>query len=147
MVFFIFHSLFVSSFLVFSFSSKAIYNLKTDKEGLPKKVESKHWLLVTQGCHSCSEVLTELTKFCSGKKPSSSKIGFFATGRSASALLNKLEDFKTGYEFFSGSPNEFYETYKLQASPSLRIKNKGKIIVGKRKILGFLKKDSNFCSA
>lgn len=147
MFFFLFRYLFVFPFLFFSFYSGAIYNLKTNKEGLPKKAENKHWLLVAQGCHSCSEVLTELKKFCSGKKPSSSKIGFFATGNSVPAMLKKLEDFKADYEIFSGSPNEFYETYKLQASPGLKIKNKEKAVFGKNKILKFLKKDSDFCSA
>ena len=129
------------------FSSGAIYNLKTNKEGQPKEAEKKYWLLVAQGCHSCSEVLKELTTFCAGKKPSASKIGFFATGRSPKALLKKLEAFKTGYEIFSGSPNEFYEAYKIQASPSLKIKGKKKAVAGKSPILKFLKKDSDFCSA
>ena len=137
------------SFLVvffFSFSSGAIYNLKTNKEGLPKEVAKKHWLLVTQACHSCSEVLTELEKICSGKKPSSSQIGFFAVGRSPSKLLKKLQAFQVDYEIFSGSYNEFYQAYKLQASPGLKIKGKEKSISGKSQILKFLKKDSNFCS-
>ena len=143
---FIFRSLFFGVFLVFSFFSGAIYNLKTNKGGLPEAADSKYWLLVSQGCHSCSELLTELGKFCSGKKPSSSKIGFFVIGANTSALLKKLEDFKEGYEIFSGSPNEFYETYKLLGSPSLKIKNKEKTVTGKDKILAFLKRDSDFCS-
>ena len=146
MLFSISHFLSMSFFLLFSFSSGAIYNLKTNKEGLPKEVDKKHWLLVTQGCHSCSEVLTELDKFCSGKKPSPTQIGFFATGRSPEALLKKLKAFKGNYEIFSGSPNEFYETYKIQGSPSLKIKGKKEAVGGKKSIIKFLKKDSGFCS-
>ena len=146
MFFFVFRSFLLGVFLLFSFFSGAIYNLKTNKGGLPETAESKHWLLVSQGCHSCSELLTELKEFCSGTKPSSSKIGFFAVGANTSALLKKLDDFKEDYEIFSGSPNEFYETYKLLGSPSLKIKNKKKIVSGKDKILTFLKKDSDFCS-
>ena len=131
-------------FVLFSLPSGAIYNLKNNKEGLPKK--AKHWLLVAQGCHSCSELLTKLKTFCSGKKPSPSQIGFFATGPSPKALLKKLADFKAGYEIFSGSPNEFYETYKIMASPSLKIKGQAKSVMGKEPILKFLKKDTNFCS-
>ena len=131
--------------LFFSFSSGAIYNLKTNKEGQPKKAEKKHWLLVAQGCHSCSEVLTELKQFCSGKKPSSSQIGFFVTGSSSEAMLKKLNNFKKDYEIFSGSPNEFYESYKIQGTPSLKIRGKEKSIAGKHQILKFLKKDSHFC--
>ena len=132
--------------LFFSVSSEAIYNIKTNTEGLPDKVENKHWLLVAQGCHSCSEVLMELKTFCSSRKPSPSQIGFFATGPSAKALLKKLEDFKADYEIFSGSPNEFYETYKIMGSPSLKIKSKSKSVSGKNKILKFLKKDSHICA-
>lgn len=132
-------------FLFFSFNAGAIYNLKTKTEKFPKKPLNKHWLLVAQGCHSCSELLTQLKSFCSGKKPSASKIGFFVTGSSPEAMLKKLKDFKADYEIFSGSPNEFYETYKLMGSPSLRIKNKEKSVVGKGQILNFLKKDSSFC--
>lgn len=137
----------MSFFILFSFSGGAIYNLKTNKEGQPKEFEKKHWLLVAQGCHSCSEVLTELNQICSGKKPSPAQIGFFATGRSPEALLKKLKDFKASYEIFSGSPNEFYETYKIQGSPSLKIKGKKKTVAGKESIIKFLKKDSEFCSA
>ena len=147
MFFFSIRFLFLNLFLFFSFSSGAIYNLKTNTGGLPKEAEKKHWLLVSQGCHSCSEVLTELKKFCSDKKPSPSKIGFFAIGKSSEALLKKLEDFKADYEIFSGSSNEFYQTYQLLASPSLKIKAKEKTVVGKSKILEVLKKDSDFCSA
>ena len=142
----IFHSLFIGVFLLFSFVSGAIYNLKTNKGGLPENAESKYWLLVSQGCHTCSELLTELKTICAGKRPSSSKIGFFAVGANTSVLLKKLEDFKEDYEIFSGSPNEFYETYKLLGSPSLKIKNTKKTVVGKEKILAFLRKDSDFCS-
>ena len=132
--------------LLFPFPGKAIYNLKSNKGGTPENIEAKHWLLVAQGCHSCLEVLSELTKICSNKKPSPSKIGFFATGSDPSALLKKLEDFKESYEIFSGSPNEFYQTYNMMGSPSLKIKDKKKVIVGKKKLLDFLKKDSDFCS-
>ena len=137
---------FLLNFLIFfSFSSGAIYNLKTNKEGRPEKSEKKHWLLVAQGCYSCSEVLTELKQFCSGRKPSSSQIGFFVMGSSPEAMLKKLSDFKKDYEIFSGSPNEFYESYRIQGSPSLKVKGKGKSIMGKHQILKFLKKDSHFC--
>ena len=61
-------------------------------------------------------------------------------------MLKKIKGFNLGYEVFSGSPNEFYETYKIQGSPSLRIKGKAKSIAGKTPILKFLKKDSSFCS-
>lgn len=125
---------------------EAIYNLKNNQGGEPKNVESKHWLLVAQGCHTCSEVLSELTKLCSNKKPSPSKIGFFATGSNPSALLKKLKDFEESYEIFSGSPNEFYQAYNMMGTPGLKIKNKKKVIFGKKKILDFLKKDSDFCS-
>ena len=134
---------FVLSF--FSFSSVAIYNLKTNKETQPK-VNGKNWILVAQGCHSCSELLTALTTFCKGKKPNPAQIGFFVTGSSLPAMFEKLKDFKESYEIFSGSPNEFYESYKLMGSPSLRSKNE-KIIVGKNSILQYLKKDSQFCSS
>ncbi len=146
-MFYLFRFLLVWCFFILPFPSEAIYNLKTKKEELPANAENKHWLLVSQGCHSCSEVLTELTKFCSGKKPSPSKIGFFATGQSIPAMQKKLKDFESGYQMFSGSPNEFYETYKLLATPSLKIKGKNKAVVGKDKILEFLKKDTHFCSA
>ena len=133
------------SFLCFSFSSGAIYNLKTNKSAQPK-TGAKHWILVAQGCHSCSELLTELKTFCKGSKPKSSQLGFFVTGVSPSAMLKKLEDFKADYEIFSGSPNEFYESYQIMGSPSLKAKNK-KNILGKNKILKFLKKDFQFCSS
>ena len=139
--------LFFSFFLLFPFYGKAIYNLKSNKSGSPQNIEAKHWLLVSQGCHSCSELLSELTKICSNQKPAISKIGFFATGSDPSALLKKLEDFKDSYEIFSGSPNEFYQSYNMTGSPSLKMKNKKKVIVGKKKILKFLKKDSDFCPA
>lgn len=145
-LFMFFRFLLIGFFLLFSFSSLAIYNLKSNKEALPKTIGSKHWLLVAQGCHSCAELLTDLKTICSGKKPSSSRIGFFAIGSSPKALLNKLKDFNTGYEIFSGSANEFYETYKIMGSPSLKIKAKAKSVSGKDKILSFLKKDSSFCS-
>ena len=132
-------------FLCFSFSSSAIYNMKTNKEEKPK-IGVKHWLLVAQGCHSCSELLNSLKTFCKGKKPSSSQLGFFVTGSSLQAMFKKLEDFKESYEIFSGSPNEFYESYKLMGSPSLRAKDK-KIVMGKDKILQYLKKDSQLCSS
>ena len=143
---FAFRFLFVGIFFLFSSFSEAIFNLETKKEGLPANSESKYWLLVSQGCHSCSQVLTELKRFCSGKKPPSSNIGFFAIG-SISAISKKLEDFKGDYEIFLGSTNEFHESYRLVGSPSLKIKNKRKAVVGKDKILKFLKKDSEFCSA
>ena len=127
------------------FSSSALYNFKTNEEAVPK-VNSKNWILVAQGCHSCSELLSSLKTFCSGKKPDSSKLGFFITGSSPPAMFKKLADFKKNYEIFSGSPNEFYAAYQLMGSPSLRAKNK-KIIVGKDKILKYLKKDSQFCSS
>lgn len=130
----------------FSLSSGAIYNLKTNTGAKPQNVEKKYWLLVAQGCHSCTEVLKQLEAFCSGKKPTPSKIGFFVTGNSTSTMLKKLEKFKSDYEIFSGSPNEFYESYQITGSPSLRIKNKNKSVSGKDKILKFLKKDSNFCT-
>ena len=73
---FLFRLLYISVFLLFSFSSLAIYDLKTNKETSPKEPLKKHWLLVAESCHSCSELLVELNTFCSGKKPSSSQIGF-----------------------------------------------------------------------
>ena len=140
-----FRCLFVLIFLFFALSSNAIYNFKTNEEAVPK-INSKNWILVAQGCHSCSELLNSLKTFCSGKKPDSSKLGFFITGSSAPAMFKKLADFKASYEIFSGSPNEFYAAYQIMGSPSLRAKN-NKIIVGKDKILKYLKKDSQFCSA
>ena len=139
-----FRFVFFMSFFCFSFSSSAIYNLKTNKEAQPK-IGGKHWILVAQGCHSCSELLKELKTFCKGKKPSSSQLGFLVTGSSSSAMLKKLQDFKKDYEIFSGSPNEFYESYKVMGSPSLKAKN-NKVVLGKDSILRFLKKDSQFCS-
>ena len=133
------------SLLFFSFSSGAIYNLKKNTESQPK-TGTKNWILVAQGCHSCTELLTELKSFCKGKKPKPSQVGFFVTGSSSSAMLKKLENFKEDYEIFSGSPNEFYESYQLMGSPSLKTKSK-KNILGKNKILSFLKKDSQFCSS
>ena len=133
------------SFLCFTFSSSAIYNLKTNKEVQPK-IDSKNWILVAQGCHSCSELLNSLKIFCKGKKPSPSQVGFLITGSNTSSMFKKLKDFKESYEIFSGSPNEFYESYQLMGSPSLKVKNK-KIVMGKDKILQFLKKDTQFCSS
>ena len=133
------------SCLFVSFSPQAIYNLKTNKEVQPK-ISGKNWILVAQGCHSCSELLSSLKTFCKGKKPKSSQLGFFVTGSSLPAMLKKLKDFQADYEVFSGSPNEFYENYKLMGSPSLKAKNK-KTLSGKDKILKFLKEDSQFCSS
>ena len=137
--------LFISSFLFFAYSSSAVYNFKTNEEATPN-INSKNWILVAQGCHSCSELLNSLKTFCSGKKPKPSNLGFFVTGSSPSAMSKKLVDYKANYEIFSGSPNEFYQSYKIMGSPSLRAKNK-KIIVGKDKILKYLKKDAQFCSS
>ena len=133
------------SFFCFSFPSSAIYNLKTNKEAQPK-IGAKHWILVAQGCHSCSELLKDLKTFCKGKKPSSAQVGFFVTGSSSSVMLKKLKDFKEDYEIFSGSPNEFYESYKVMGSPSLKAKN-NKVVLGKGPVLQFLKKDDQFCSS
>ena len=142
---FYFRTLFLAVFFFFAWTSLAIYNPKTNTEEKPK-VNEKHWVLVAQGCHSCSELLTELTRFCSNQKPFTSKIGFFATGPSPSALLKKLKSFKN-YDIFFGTPKEFYQAYRLQGSPSLLEKgNTKKILVGKDKILSFLKKDKAFCS-
>ena len=138
--------IFLVSLFCFPFFGGAIYNLKTNKAGQPQKFEKKHWLLVSQGCHSCAELLLKLESICSGKKPSIDKIGFFTTGRSPEALLKKLESFKVGYEIFAGSPNEFYETYQILGSPSLKLKGGQKVVAGKDPILKFLKKDSSFCS-
>ncbi|MCY4321215.1 MAG: hypothetical protein OXC37_02250 [Bdellovibrionaceae bacterium] len=130
-------------FLFLSFSSNAVYNLKTNKEAEPK-IGEKHWILVAQACHSCDEVLKSLNTFCEGKKPQSLKVGFFITGSSQSKMIDKLNNFKTDYEIFSGSPNEFSQNYKLGGAPALRSKD-NKIVYGKAKILEFLKKDSQFC--
>ena len=127
-----------------SIPSHAIFNMKTNKEALPK-TGAKHWILVAQGCHSCSELLSSLETFCNGKKPKPLQAGFFVTGSNLQAMLKKLKSFKSNYEIFSGSPNEFYESYQLMGSPSLKAKN-NKNVVGKDKILQFLKKDSQFCS-
>ena len=133
------------SFLCCVFSASAIYNFKTNQPAQPK-IDSKNWILVAQGCHSCSELLNSLKTFCKGKKPNPSQVGFFITGSNTSSMIKKLKDFKEGYEIFSGSPNEFYESYKLMGSPSLKAKNK-KVVLGKDKILQFLKKDAQFCSS
>ena len=119
--------------------------MKTNKETQPK-IGEKNWILVAQGCHSCSELLSSLKTFCKGKQPKPSQIGFFITGASRTAMFKKLKDFKENYEIFSGSPNEFYESYKLMGSPSLKAKNQ-KMVSGKEKILQYLKKDSQFCSS
>ena len=133
--------------LFFAFSSGAIFNLETNQKGAPEKVESRHWLFVAQGCHSCSEVLASLEKICSGKKPNPSKIGFFIIGSSADAMKKKLKSWGKGYETFSGSPGEFHKTYQLFASPSLRVKETEKIVSGKNQILDFLKKDPSLSCA
>ena len=130
--------------LFFPFSGKTIYNLKTSQENLPD-TKAKHWLLLSQSCHSCAELIVRLETFCAGKKPSPSQIGFWAIGSSPSALLKKLKSFKSDYEIFSGSPNEFYETYKVMGAPSLKIKGKAQSIRGKGPILKYLTKAPGFC--
>lgn len=137
----------LSLLMFFSFSSLAIYNLKTSKEGRPESETNKHWLLVSEGCHSCSEVLTGLETFCSGNKPPISQIGFFVTGRTLAGMKKKLSAFKADYEIFSGSPNEFYQAYQMQATPSLKIRAKNKSVSGSDKILTYLKKDDSFCQS
>ena len=131
--------------LTFVLPSQAIYNIKTHKEGAPAEVLNKHWLLVSEGCHSCDKVLKKLTMFCKGKKPPVSQIGFFVTGRNEAKMLEKLKDYKEGYDIFSGSPSEFYTSYNLQASPSLLIKKTGKTALGETGIVKALTKDSKFC--
>ena len=133
-------------FFCFSFNSLSIYDLKTNTGGLPKHVEAKHWILVSQACQPCAELLEALKSFCAGKKPAPARLGFFATGPNPKELLKKLKDFKTDYEIFSGSANEFYQTYQILGAPSLKIKAKNKNITGKNQILKFLKTDSQFCS-
>ena len=142
----LFRVVFLPAFVFFSFSSLAIYDLQTKEESFPKNVEGKNWLLVSQGCHSCSQVLSELKGFCSGKKPSSSKIGFFAIGDNPSALLKKLDGFVSDYEIFAGTPGEFYQAYNLQGTPGLKPKGQNKKpVMGKSQILSALKEDTDFC--
>ena len=128
----------------FCSSGFAIYNLKTVKEASPPS--DRHWLLISEGCHSCSELIGKLNSFCSGKKPASSKIGFFVIGSGLKPLMKKLKSFKTGYLIFAGSSNEFYQAYQMMGTPSLRAKGKKKPIYGKGPVLEFLKKDREFCA-
>ena len=122
----------------------AIYDLKTQKEATPPS--DRHYLLISEGCHSCLELIGELGKLCSGKKPTSSKLGFFVIGSKPKILMKKLSDFETGYLIFAGSPNEFYQAYQMMGTPSLRARNQKGPISGKGPILKFLKKDQGFCS-
>ena len=133
------------SLLLCAFPAKAIYNLKTGREGLPPQTQSRHWLLTAEGCHSCDALLSALKSFCSGGKPPTSKIGFWITGRTRDGMRKKMKDFSS-FMVFSGSPSEFYESYGIIGSPSLRTKE-GKSIAGKEPIIHFLKKDSSFCAA
>ena len=133
------------SLLLCAFPAKAIYNLKTGREGLPPRPQSRHWLLTAEGCHSCDALLVTLKSFCSGKKPPSSRIGFWITGRTREGMRKKMEDFSS-FVIFSGSPSEFYESYGMIGSPALRTKE-GKSIAGKEPIIQFLKRDTSFCSA
>ena len=126
---------------VFCLPSFAIFNLKTSVESKPL-LGQKKWIAVAQGCHSCDELLKDLEAFCKGKKPSPQKLAFLITGSSVKKMKEKLKSFKD-YEWYSGSPNELYENYKIMGSPTLKTPKKG--IVGKKAILKFLKKSSNFC--
>lgn len=138
------HKILIFSFLAASSAFAAIYDLKTHDKGEPKEAFSKYWLLVAEGCSSCDQVLDKLKTFCSGKKPSPSKISFFITGKNERKMLKKLKDY-ADYDIFSGSPDEFYTTYGFQGSPALLMKQKGKITSGKTGILTALKKDKQFC--
>ena len=89
--------------LFFAFYSFGIFNLKTAEEQEPN-ISSKKWVVVTQKCHSCSELLIDLKTFCGGNKPSPQKMGFLISGSNQKAMLEKLRDFKTDYEIFAGSP-------------------------------------------
>lgn len=129
-----------------SSTTGAIYNLKTGLEKLPTNTTNRHWLLTAEGCHSCQQLLTELKGFCSGKPPSPLKIGFWVTGRTRDGMRQKMKDFLS-FDIFSGSPSEFYESYGIIGSPSLKAKGGKKVIAGKAPIIEFLKKDSHFCSA
>lgn len=139
-----FRLLMFAGVIFFSSYSLGIFNLKTKKEGQPN-FSGKHWVSVTEACHSCSELLIELKSFCNNKKPPNSRLGFLISGSTIQSMLEKLKDYKQDYEIFSGSPNEFYESYQIMASPSL--KTSSKVISGKTAILNFLKKDQSFCSS
>ncbi|MBC6415179.1 MAG: hypothetical protein GDA46_02150 [Bdellovibrionales bacterium] len=137
-------SLLLLPFLIFSFNSFGIFNLKTKEEQKPD-IQSKKWLFLSQSCHSCSELLLELKSFCKGKKPSPAQIGFFISGSQIKAMLKKVKDFEKEYEVFSGAPSEFYKHYQVSSSPSL--KTSKKTIAGKKAILRFLQKDKEICSS
>lgn len=123
----------------------AIYNIQTNKEVNAVAVSQKYWLLVDQNCLFCDEVVLELEKFCKGKKPTSKKIGFFMIGVNKKVIQSKLRSFSKAYDIYIGSPNEFYNAYNLQGSPSLLFKGSKKFVLGKDAIIKKLKKDQNFC--
>lgn len=145
MLFLVFRLLCFFSLLLGVLPAKAIYNLKTGHEGLPPQLQSRHWLLTAEGCHSCDALLSELKSFCAGGKPPVARIGFWITGRTREGMRKKMKDFSS-FVIFSGSPSEFYESYGIMGSPTLRTKG-GKSIAGKAPIIQFLKKDISFCSA
>ena len=131
-------------FFTFSFNSFGIFNMKDNKEEKPD-IKSKKWLILSQNCHTCSELLVDLKSLCGGKKPPPQQLGFLISGSSPQAMLDKIKNFKDGYELFSGSPNEFYEHYTVISTPSLI--NVKKVIAGKSAILKFLKNDKKICSS
>ena len=131
-------------FFTFSFNSFGIFNMKSNKEEKPD-IKIKKWLILSQNCYTCSELLVELKSFCGGKKPSPEQLGFLISGSNLQAMLDKVKDFKGKYDLFSGSPNEFYEHYKVISTPSL--KTSKKVIAGKTAILKFLKNDKKICSS
>ncbi len=140
----------------FCLPAAGIYNLKTNKEQSPD-VSGRHWIFVAEGCHSCDELLSELSGFCSGKKPpAAEKLGFFVSGQSRQNMLGKLKNYQSGgYLIFSGSPGELYASYGVHGSPSLlkspsksaAAGKKNKIISGKAGILKALRKDRGLCPA
>ena len=132
-------------FVLFSLSSQALYNFKTKAKSQPTNMDKKHWLVVSENCHSCSQVLNKLKTFCSGKKPSAKQLGFLISGKDPKAISKKLKHYEKDYEVFVGSHKEFYSSYKLLSTPSLLTKTK-KVFTQKSTILDFLKTDHLFCS-
>jgi len=108
------------------------------------KTSSKSWVVVAEGCHSCQEILVKLKTFCKGKKASPEKMGFLISGSNKEAMLKKLEDYKSGYEIFAGSPGELYQYYKVSSSPALI--SGTQLVSGKKAILKHLKNHNSFCS-
>ena len=120
----------------------AIFNLRNNIESMPN-LSQKKWISMSQGCHSCDELLKELETFCSGKKPSPKQLGFLIAGSHLQEITKKLNNYSASYERFVGSPSEFYSQFQIRGSPTL--KTDKLLILGKTAILKALKKSPDFC--